>query len=442
MVDTKVCSKCGIEKLVEEFDKRSDSKDGFRNNCRLCRNNCNTLNRRKKGIRTLAERSKDPEWIRKNKEHLERMHKDPTWLENVTKAAQKRSQDPKWIENHKIAIEKRSHNEQWIENITIAAQKRAKDPVWIENNKKAMERRSQDPEWREMMSKRNKEMAKDPEWIKHQKESAQKRAKDPVWIENNRKHLNRIRNDPDCVRNHKDGVRRYSKSEEGIKSHKEGVIKRSQNPNWKSNLSISHRKENLSMETRKNISIGQLNKSKEAKRKTTEAVTKRNKRYDSRLKVMEYNVGGFCYSHVKYNDKRDYYCELWTPELRADQIRPYWDYKSVLSGKTKDDNKGKDLACHHVYYQKKACCIWDEDINGYYVWIDHEKYYIKGDPNKFVTLTNAENLMVNHDKLKWVKIFEDIIESQGGKCYFTKQEVEEMKASQEFIVNYLLLKYI
>jgi hypothetical protein len=91
-----------------------------------------------------------------------------------------------------------------------------------------------------------------------------------------------------------------------------------------------------------------------------------------------------------------------------------------LSGKTSDDNGGRQLSCHHVYYQKKACCEWDEDVKGYYAMIDDEKYYIKGDPNKFVTLTAGENSMVEKNKLQWVKFFEDLIENQGGKCYSQK----------------------
>jgi hypothetical protein len=92
----------------------------------------------------------------------------------------------------------------------------------------------------------------------------------------------------------------------------------------------------------------------------------------------------------------------------------------VLSGKTKEENNNKLLSCHHVYYQKKACCEWDEDVEGYYCFIDDERYYIKGDPNKFVTLTSAENTMVNFNKLKWIKVFEDIIEKNGGVCFITK----------------------
>ena len=134
------------------------------------------------------------------------------------------------------------------------------------------------------------------------------------------------------------------------------------------------------------------------------------------------------YGSVDKSDRR--YCEKWTLDLRR-RIRLYWGEKSVLSGKTKEENGGKLLSCHHVYYQKQACCIWDEDKGGFYARIDGEKYYIRGDPNKFVPLTASENSMVNHNKLKWVKHFEDLIEAQGGRCYiprYTEYSEKEIEA--------------
>jgi hypothetical protein len=136
------------------------------------------------------------------------------------------------------------------------------------------------------------------------------------------------------------------------------------------------------------------------------------------------------YGGVKYpDDKRAYYCEKWNKKLR-ERIRTFWGNKSALSGKTKEENGGRELSCHHVYYQKTACCFWDEDINGYYAWIDNEKYYIRGDPNKFVPLTTSEHKMIDNNKIKWIQFFEDLIETKGDKSYFTKEEM------QEFLLNF------
>jgi len=143
------------------------------------------------------------------------------------------------------------------------------------------------------------------------------------------------------------------------------------------------------------------------------------------------------YGNVCYPDRR-VYCELWNKSLR-ERIRAYWNHKSVLSGKTKKENNNQLLSCHHVYYQEKACCIWDGDTQGYYANINIGtrknpiiiKYYIKGDPNKFVTLSSQEHGWTKKDKPKWIKIFEDIIENQGGKCYLTKDEWNEKTRKTE-----------
>jgi len=39
MVNIKVCKSCDVTKEISEFQKRKDSKDGYRNDCKLCRKN-------------------------------------------------------------------------------------------------------------------------------------------------------------------------------------------------------------------------------------------------------------------------------------------------------------------------------------------------------------------------------------------------------------------
>ena len=195
--------------------------------------------------------------------------------------------------------------------------------------------------------------------------------------------------------------------------------------------------------TRKKLSIASAGEnnpnygkhpSEETRKKQIESHLGYTPKDETRGKQIEYQRGGFWYGAVTYFEGKPY-CELWTKNLLI-RIRAFHEGKSVLSGKTKADNNGKELSCHHVYHQKKACCIWDEDVHGYYAMIDGERYYIKGDPNKFVTLTNKEHALVSKDKLKWVKIFEDIIEKQGGKCYYTKEEWKIIKTHKTLLPIY------
>lgn len=161
--------------------------------------------------------------------------------------------------------------------------------------------------------------------------------------------------------------------------------------------------------------------SEETKRKQSVASQGHIVSEETKIKIVENRCGGFWYGNVRYGKK--IYCELWDENLRM-RIREYWGNKSVISKVTKEENgkRKQQLTCHHVYYQEKACCVWDEDVEGYYAMIDGEKHYIDGDPNKFVTLTASENGKVNTNKLEWIKYFEDLIKKQGEKCYYTKEE--------------------
>lgn len=157
-------------------------------------------------------------------------------------------------------------------------------------------------------------------------------------------------------------------------------------------------------------------------------LTGRKQSEQHQMKTTEYLIGGFWYGNIRYPERK-YYCELWTPDL-CDRIRSAWDHKSAISGKTSVDNRGKKLDCHHVYFQKKACCEWDSDLRGYYVMLnigtnrkpEIVRHDIKGDPNKFVPLTHSEHSVVRFNKLKWVKYFEDLIESRNGFCYLPKPQ--------------------
>ena len=151
--------------------------------------------------------------------------------------------------------------------------------------------------------------------------------------------------------------------------------------------------------------------------------------------MKEAHVGGFCIQNITY-DERKKYCELWNPNLWR-RIDACQGNRSIISGKTKEENSGRALSRHHVYWQEKACCVWDEDAQGYFAMIDigtkskpeMYKHYINGSPNKFVLLTHEEHGMIRGNKklgttkLTWIKTLEDLIETKlDGKCYYTEDE--------------------
>jgi hypothetical protein len=199
--------------------------------------------------------------------------------------------------------------------------------------------------------------------------------------------------------------------------------------------SEAHRGKTLSEEHRRKIGNAArgTHRSNETRQKISESrcgekhpLYGKHPTYETRMKISEAGVGGFCIQNIIYGDPK--YCEFWCPDLwhRIDKAQ---NYQSILSGKTKEDNGGRALSRHHVYWQKKACCEWDEDVGGYYAWIEtgtkkhpnKVKYYIKGDPNKFVLLTMSEHQMIKMDKIRWIELFEDLIKTKlSGVCYLPK----------------------
>ncbi len=123
------------------------------------------------------------------------------------------------------------------------------------------------------------------------------------------------------------------------------------------------------------------------------------------------------------------YCEKWSLEFRR-RIRAFFDYKCAECGIPQKD---KLLHCHHVYYDKKACCNVIE--NGKYVSNlgikEHPfSFEIIGDPNKFIALCDSCHKSTSGKKNReyWARHFEAIINDYYlGRSYFTKDEYEKIK---------------
>lgn len=112
------------------------------------------------------------------------------------------------------------------------------------------------------------------------------------------------------------------------------------------------------------------------------------------------------------------YCPKFNNSLKR-RVRIFWGNKSAFGNV---DNK--ELAVHHVYYEKKACCIANED-GSYSVEIDGQIYPIIGTPDKFIPLTQKEHARVNGslNKVWYMRFFENLINTKfNGKSYWTEDE--------------------
>jgi hypothetical protein len=123
------------------------------------------------------------------------------------------------------------------------------------------------------------------------------------------------------------------------------------------------------------------------------------------------------------------YCEKWSLELRR-RIRAFFNDICVECG-TPQNNK-KKLHCHHVYYDKKACCSANE-AGKYFSNLgikEHpHSFEIVGDPNKFVALCDTchKKTSGKRNREYWAGHFEEIINNYYlGRSYFTKEEYEKI----------------
>lgn len=74
-METKICSKCNIEKDICDFNKKKDTKDGYRNHCRECQKLTRNKQKDKEGYK---------KWASANKEHLRLKAKKYRLLKGIT----------------------------------------------------------------------------------------------------------------------------------------------------------------------------------------------------------------------------------------------------------------------------------------------------------------------------------------------------------------------
>lgn len=104
------------------------------------------------------------------------------------------------------------------------------------------------------------------------------------------------------------------------------------------------------------------------------------------------------------------YCPKFSSEFK-ERVREFFGRKCVECGKTEEEN-GRKLSVHHVNYDKNTCC--------------HDG------PALFVATCVYHNTKANTDRKLWQKHYTDIInEKYGGKCYFTREEMQERKMKNE-----------
>lgn len=103
------------------------------------------------------------------------------------------------------------------------------------------------------------------------------------------------------------------------------------------------------------------------------------------------------------------YCPKFNRDLKR-RIRAFFEYRCMACGKSTDEN-GKQLSCHHVEYNKQACC--------------------DGKPVHFAALCIRCHMKTNNDRERWESMLHRIIdEIYGSRSYYTKDEYKELISNE------------
>jgi len=228
------------------------------------------------------------------------------------------------------------------------------------------------------------------------------------------------------------------------KEHSENIGKalkgRVITPEWREKLRKAALGRKASVETKKKMSeshSGEKNgfhgkkHDPSAKKIMSEKAMGREPSYESLAKNTEAQLGGFWYGNIRYPNR--IVCIKWD-DVNA-RVHAFFDNKCIVCGKAKEHG-GLAPAGHHVFYETKACCWYNDDDGVYYTNLnakDHkEKDYLIGDnPNYFVLLCQSCHGKSNgtfENRKKWADMLKKIVDEQyNGKCYYTKEEFKTLK---------------
>lgn len=118
-------------------------------------------------------------------------------------------------------------------------------------------------------------------------------------------------------------------------------------------------------------------------------------------------------NHPNWNGGISYepYCPKFNENLK-NRIRAYFGHRCIVCGRHQNDNNGCKLSCHHVEYNKQACC--------------------DGKPVQFAALCQQCHGRTSHDRERWEPILHIIIdEIYDSRSYYTNEEYRNIISDGE-----------
>lgn len=265
-----------------------------------------------------------------------------------------------------------------------------------------------------------KDPAKYEEWkrkISESKDGKKRSEEEKKKISESMKGVNTWSKGSSLSDEHKQKISESMKGREFSEEHKENLSKaaservyteedRKRNSESHKGLKHSEETKKKMSETRKKIGISP--KTREANRV---ARLGKHLSFEVRCKIRD-SISGENNPNWNGGVSKEPYCKKWNPYLRL-RIRTFFGFRCVLCGREEIFEKRK-LHCHHVFYNKNACCDDSERM--------------------FAPLCQRCHGKTNRTKNKeeWMKkISEIIINDYGGKSFFTHEEYCEFLENNE-----------
>jgi len=178
-------------------------------------------------------------------------------------------------------------------------------------------------------------------------------------------------------------------------------------PEAKARMSALHRGHKHTDEEKRKISQSHKGKKRSAEHQAhlTAALKGRITSVETREKI-SIAIRGENHPNWKGGISYEPYCPKFNKDLRH-RIRAFFEYRCMSCGKTTEENE-KELCCHHVEYNKQACC--------------------DGNPVHFAALCKKCHSKTNNDRSRWEAMLHRIIdEFYDGRSYFTKDEWRDIR---------------
>lgn len=220
-----------------------------------------------------------------------------------------------------------------------------------------------------------------------------------------------------------------SKAMRGRPSPKKGIPK-SEQQKEKQRQKMLGRRHTTEHNNKIRLSVSNVERTPHWKQAISEALSGQRHSYEHTMKNVESKLGGFWYGNVIYGYPK--YCELFKdvkPRVRALQGDACCECGALP--------KTKQHPVHHVFYEKRACCDYNED-GIYYSNLnakDHQRkdYCIGENPNYFVILCKKCHGKTNgsfENRVKWANHFKEFVDTKyNGKSYLSKEEYAAYKNS-------------